>query len=155
MPKTKLLLFKEVATVKKDYSFTTNTPVSVYDFVGITETENVSLDYVSEPFDIPDKELDEGFFCKCIFRWEGQRNEIKVEYLNESDEVSLLYEAKKWFLKQWSGLEDLIQGASDVDIYIQFLDNYLKAIADMKLNTTVYLDQGFSVEIFMVSTDQL
>src|SRR3990172_13148281 len=94
------ILYKEIADREEgDYSFISDTPLTEYEFVGLTDNEDAPAGHTVISFD--KKYFDkEDLVCKCEFFYENRLTRIVDHYIVDYGdcEESYLHDAKLWFL---------------------------------------------------------
>lgn len=117
----------------------------------IEKDENEDEDWTVEMEHIFDEE-DDNTVCKVEFWYESRVTKIFNEYF--IDEYPLL-EAKEWFLNHLKLVKDLARDAADLDVTIERVNSYLRAIADLELNTIIRIDDWFEIKCFAVDRRQI
>lgn len=108
--------------------------------------ENSDWSYNFKTSDFVDEETDD-VVCKCILLWENRITQIESEYI--IDECPLI-NVKKWFISKVDKVIDLASDGWSLEMTIEYVDAYLKAIADIELNTIIILEDGFHIECLTV-----
>lgn len=114
----------------------------------IIEYKNVEDGDFQESFDIilnEDYELTK--VCKCSFKYNGRLVLIENEILET--EIHPLLESKEWFMRKLDKLKEIINFVDyNEDLHFEYLNMYLKVILDLKLNTTIIIDDCFEISCF-------
>lgn len=117
------------------------------EFVSITTNDlsdviNSGIDY-SFKFNKYELEPDnEDIICKCSFIWEHLTSKILNKYI--IDEMPI-YKAKKWFLSKLDLFQNLVIRASSTEDSQTYVDAYLRAVADLELNSIIILEDGTQI----------
>lgn len=111
------------------------------------KNENSEWSYNFKASDL-DEEESEDIICKCIFHWENRTTKTDSKFV--VDECPLL-EVKRWFVSNLTDLICLTSDGWDSDMTVEYVDAYLKAVADLELNTVIILEDGFHIECLSIS----
>lgn len=143
--------YKIISTKELDYLDNPYTELIRLEFVS-TSKQNLSdsdenIDYSFE-FDnyVMSETYDEDTICQCSIEAEGRKNHYDEHTFYDTIP---LYEAKEWFASKLKFIREIYKEA-ETDAKLEFIDNYLKAVGDLKLNTIIKIDEWFTIRCLII-----